>query len=219
VGKLLGLQVRCVLTDMSQPLGVAVGNALEIIESVEVLQGHGPSDIRDLSIELLAQMLLMSEKCSSLVAAKVLARRTLQSGVGFKKFLEMAKAQGASAAFLGHPTQLELGPDKLTIAAKKSGFIAKLDALSLGNLVIALGGGREKASDKIDPAVGLKILKKVGHSVSKDQALVEVYFNHTTLKQRGYSESDLENWIQRAVIISKTKPTGIKLVKKVISGS
>lgn len=217
VGKLLGLRVRAVLTDMNQPLGNMVGNSLEVLECLDLLRGKGPADLRDCTVELAAHMLVLGEKSSSLSAARAMAKKALQNGSALKKFQEMCKAQGATADVTETPEALELSENKIAFVAPKGGYIAKIDGQSMGMLLVRLGGGRQKASDQIDYGVGFELHKKLGAKVSKGEPIVTVYYNPEKLSANGMDLKAVLRWLGDTYTVATTKPKqALPLIKKVI---
>jgi pyrimidine-nucleoside phosphorylase len=175
IGLALGKQVTAYLTSMEQPLGEMVGNALEVVESVDVLNGGGPRDIVDLTVALGAEMLLLGGKAKNLKegAAKITA--SLHDGSALRKFGEIVTAQGGDARALTDLSRLPQAPDRAVFKAAKKGFITAMDAEAIGLAAMDLGAGRARSEDSVDPAVGLKLLKKVGAKVAVGEPLVEIH--------------------------------------------
>ncbi len=216
VGTALGLRVRAVLTDMSQPLGLAVGHSLEVLECLEILNGQGPTDLRDLTVELAAHMLVLGDKSSSIAAARAMARKGLQDGTALAKFGEMCRAQGATVNVVKNPEVLLVSPHHFTVAAAKSGYLSKIDGQALGTLLVRMGGGRQKTSDTIDHSVGFRLHAKLGASVAKGKPLATVYFNPEKLKTEGLTPEMVAREYAAAYSIAGTKVKATGLIKKVI---
>src|SRR5262249_31838654 len=138
----LGARAGALITDMSQPLGVAAGNALEVRESVEVLRGGGPAAVRELTIELAARMLGLSGAARDASAARQSAERALASGAAWERFVAMVKAQGGNAASVERADGLPRAPVVAEVKAQRAGTITAIDTFRLGELIVAIGGGR-----------------------------------------------------------------------------
>jgi pyrimidine-nucleoside phosphorylase len=170
----LGRRAQALVTDMSQPLGQAVGNILEVRESADVLRGGGPKDVRELTVELAAIMLSLSGAEPDPVSARARAQRALDSGEAWDKFLAMVEAQG------GDPHAVErdgLGraPRVAEIVASRAGRIVAIDTFGLGELVVRIGGGRAAKEDRIDPRVGLMVHRRLGDAIRSGDVLAELH--------------------------------------------
>ena len=168
VGHDAGLPTSVLLTDMDQPLGQAVGNACEVNEAVEVLQG-GSGVVRDLAIELGATLLLKMSVVEELDQAKMQIEKMIDQGYAFERFERMVHAQQGE---LHAPLPLA---ESHVITAERAGWVAKYDCRALGRAVVSMGGGRRKKGDQIDHAVGLKVHQRIGESVEKDDPLLTLY--------------------------------------------
>ncbi len=175
VGEGCGLAMRCFLTGMSSPLGDRAGNALEVQECLEVLAGKGPADTRELSLALATEMVRLARPTESLEAIRKRLEAHLGSGAALKKFLEIARAQGADLALLENPASLSRPLTKVEIKAERDGHIASIDVRALGLAVVELGGGRRLVTDAIEPWGGLTQLKRVGHKVERGAPLAVVH--------------------------------------------
>ncbi len=171
----LGARAAAVLTDMSQPLGVTAGNALEVREAIEVLRGRGPGDVRELTLVLAERMLELSGAERDRAIARVRAQRALDSGAAWDKFVAMVRAQGGDASSVEHPDGLPRAPLVAEVPAPRAGTVASIDTFGLGELVVAIGGGRRAKEDAIDPRVGLEVLRRVGDRVERGEALVRLH--------------------------------------------
>ena len=172
IGELVGIKTKCIITDMNQPVGYAVGNALEVIEVVDILKGkYIPKDVEEIIKELGANMLLLTNKASSLEEGKQAIIDCINSGKAYEKFLELIKSQGGDISYLENTDKFEKAKYIVPIKAEKSGVVAKLDALNIGELSGYLGAGRLRKEDSIDPKVGFVFNKKVGDSVSEGEVL------------------------------------------------
>jgi pyrimidine-nucleoside phosphorylase len=175
IGRGLGKEVTAYLTNMDEPLGLAVGNALEVRESVAVLQGGGPKDIVDLTVVLGAEMVWLGGRARNLAEAAAAIRTVLKNGKALDKFREMVAAQGGNPAAIDDVKILPQAPDRAIFAAAENGFIKHIDAEAVGLAAMDLGAGRARSEDAIDPAVGLVLNTKVGAQVCGGQPLMEVH--------------------------------------------
>jgi pyrimidine-nucleoside phosphorylase len=177
IGRHLGRKMTALIGDMSQPLGLAVGNALEVKEAVATLHGSGPEDFRDHCVDVAREMLLIAGKISDPVAAAEAARRTLEDGSAWAMFRAFIAAQGGDVAFVDEPERLPHAPLISPLASPAEGFIAQVDAREVGYTVVDLGGGRARKEDSIDPAVGVVLAEgtKVGQRVSRGAPLLWVH--------------------------------------------
>jgi pyrimidine-nucleoside phosphorylase len=169
----LGRKAAACITDMSQPLGAACGNALEVRESVVVLRGAGPADVRALTIELSATMLALAGLEPAMDAARALATRALDGGAAWTRFLEMVRAQGGDARRV--EAGLAGAPVVLEAKAGRAGVLAAIDTRGLGDCVAAMGGGRRAKEDAVDPRVGLMVRRRLGDRIAAGEVLAEVH--------------------------------------------
>jgi pyrimidine-nucleoside phosphorylase/thymidine phosphorylase len=184
IGRGLGKRMVAFITRMDQPLGRAVGNSVEVAECVECLQGGGPDDLVDLSIELAAEMVVMGEKAPSLDKARELCRGTIADGSALERFRRVVAAQGGDARAIDDLTRLPKARRKIDLEAPQSGYIHALAARAVGHATMLLGAGRARVDSVIDPAVGVILHKKVGDRVSRGEPLCTLLVN---------DESALEN--------------------------
>lgn len=171
----LGAKASALVTDMSYPLGGAVGNALEVREACETLHGRGPADTRELTLELAAEMIRLAGAAADAGAARAAAEAALDSGAAWEKFLRMVEAQGGDAKLLETPERLHPAPIVSVVPSPASGVVAGCDCFAVGELVVALGGGRRAKEDDIDPRVGLVVLKRPGDVVREGEPLAELH--------------------------------------------
>ena len=174
IGKKYDREVVCVLTNMDFPLGNAVGNALEVKEAIDTLQGIGPKDLTNLVI-VLASYLISMDKNISLEEAKALAIQNIRNGNAYKKFEELVDAQK------GDINSIKISDKVFSIKSAKTGFVARIDALKIGNLTNKIGAGRTNKNDIIDHSVGIVLSKKVGDYVVENEELAKVYLNEKDL--------------------------------------
>jgi pyrimidine-nucleoside phosphorylase/thymidine phosphorylase len=176
-GQRLGKRMTALITDMDQPLGRAVGNSLEVAECIEVLNGHGPDDLRELCLVLAAWMFLLGKSVRSVDEGRELAEKMIASGKAREKFREMIRLQGGNAAVMDDPGLLPRAKHQADVASPASGFVIGFMCEQIGTAGVLLGGGREKKEDSVDPAVGIIVHKKVGDKVSAGEALCTVHYN------------------------------------------
>jgi pyrimidine-nucleoside phosphorylase/thymidine phosphorylase len=176
IGRAHGVRTRALLTSMEQPLGTAVGHSLEVAECVRILAtGQGASDLVDLTVELTAHMLLLEEAAATLEAARAACRRHLDDGSALRLFREMVAAQGGDLAMVDDPERLPKARHREALPAPRSGFVRRLDALSVGRFVLGLGGGRNVITDSIDFGVGVLLHKKRGDRVEAGEPLLTAH--------------------------------------------
>lgn len=176
IGRSYGTPVTAVLTDMSQPLGRAVGNANEIRESVEILRGEGPPDTTALTVELGVEMLLLAGEHDR-AAARSRIERAITSGTAMDTMIRLVEAQGGDPAVVHDPSLLPRAEHVHVIEADRAGFVTRCDALAVGEASVRLGAGRATKDDDIDHGVGFEIDAKVGDRVEAGQPLARVAFN------------------------------------------
>jgi pyrimidine-nucleoside phosphorylase len=175
IGKLSGRKVTALLSDMNQPLGVAVGNALEVKEAVDTLHGSGPADFFEHCLVVASHLLMLGGKTTNLVDARVLAEKKLSDGTAWQMFRKLIIAQGGDVSFVDQTEKLPKAPIIDMVHASRDGNIAEINARIVGETAVVMGAGRAKKGDAIDFAVGLRILHKVGDHVKKGDALFEIH--------------------------------------------
>ena len=171
----LGTPVTALLTNMNQPLGQMCGNAVEVREVLDVLQGHGPADVRELTLQLAAELLLLTRGATSLAEATATASVPLDSGRAMERFERMVAAQG------GALNQLPKPAPATELLAEKSGFLTSIDTEQLGLALIELGAGRRQLHDRLDPTAGLQVLVRLGDQIQSGQPLLRVFSNAVDL--------------------------------------
>ncbi len=177
LGKSAGLEVKCVFTKMDEPLGWAVGNTLEIIESINFLKGDMPKDLRNVVLEIGSIMLQLAGKGDNLDENKIIMQKCIDSGKAFEKFEEMVKNQGGDITYLKDTSKFPKAKYSKEILSKESGKIVDLNAEKIGKLACTLGAGRVKKEDKIDMEAGIVLNKKVGQDVEKNEKIATIYSN------------------------------------------
>ncbi len=176
-GERMGKQVIALITDMDQPLGRMVGNALEVIEVVDILRGEGPEDLRDLCLELAGWMLHLGGVADSVVEGKKQSEKLIASGAALNKFRQMVELQGGNVRAIDDRKLLPQAQHARTITSAASGYVASVQCEQVGTAGVILGGGRERKEDAVDPAVGIVLQKKVGDFVSAGEALATIHYN------------------------------------------
>ncbi len=175
VGRAHGLAVTCEITDMEQPLGYAIGNALEVKEAIAALRGGGPADLVQLALVAGAEMLVRSGKARDRLAAKARCLRALADGSAFAKFRELVAAQGGDVALVDHPDRLPRTQRVETLRAERTAYVAAIAADRVGTASVRLGAGREKKGDPIDHATGIVLHAKVGTRIERGEPYAEVH--------------------------------------------
>jgi pyrimidine-nucleoside phosphorylase/thymidine phosphorylase len=177
IGRGLGKQVTALLTAMDQPLGWAVGNALEVVESIELLRGGGPDDLRQLTVALGAEMVLLARLAPDLAAARGAVERAIADGSGLARFRAIVEAQGGDPRVVDDPSRLPRAAQVIPLPSPADGVVEALDAEAVGLCAMALGAGRARVEDRVDPAVGVVLAMKVGDRVARGQPLCHVHRN------------------------------------------
>jgi pyrimidine-nucleoside phosphorylase len=178
IGKHAGRRVMALISDMNQPLGNAVGNALEVLEAIDTLQGGGPVDLREHCLEVAGHMLMLADKGDDLETTKKLAADSIEDGTAFEKFKSLVEAQGGDVSAVENPDRLPRATLIETVIASQVGFISGISAREIGLTAMTLGAGRSKKGDTIDHAVGVVVHKKVGEKVERGDALFTVHANN-----------------------------------------
>jgi len=173
-GQLAGVRTEALLTRMDAPLGRAVGNAIEVIESIETLRGQGPRDLTELSVLLAARMVLLAGRAASSEDAEALVRAAMASGAGLERFRQMIARQGGDPGVVDDPSRLALAAGREYVRAPRAGYVTGLDAMRIGRAAAALGAGRATAEDRIDHGVGIRILASLGALVRTGEPVLEL---------------------------------------------
>jgi pyrimidine-nucleoside phosphorylase len=175
IGKEVGLQVRAMLSGMAQPLGWAVGNALEVAEAVQTLKGRGPSDLVEVAYTIGAHLLHMAGQVPSVEAGMPIMQQALESGSGLDKFRQFVENQGGDPSFIDDTSLLPQAPVQRDLLATRHGYVASIDAEVLGRASVEIGAGRAVKGAKIDHAVGFVLRVKVGERVERGQSLAAIH--------------------------------------------
>ena len=177
IGKLAGRKMTAVISEMDQPLGNAVGNALEVKEAIETLKGNGPADLVELVLTLGSHMVLAAKKANSLEDAREKLELSLKDGSAFETFKSFVVAQGGSEEEVLHPEKLPAAKYVDEVICMEEGYVSKIQTEEIGRISLLLGGGRETKESEIDLAVGLVLMKKHGDKVACGEALAEIHAN------------------------------------------
>jgi len=210
LGRRANKKVQAVLTDMDQPLGYAVGNALEVMEVSQTLRNEGPTDLTQLAIELAARMMFLGKVSANLDAAREQAMGLLSSGEAFRKLQAVIAAQGGNPEVLNQFELLPNASGAQEILSPRTGFITKINAADIGQAAVLLGAGRDTMDRSIDPAVGVILERKVGDRVAAGGRLCTLYYTDET---RVEAAAQL---VEDAFHISASAPESRELVLEVI---
>jgi len=177
IGELAGRKTICLLSDMNQPLGHAVGNALEVKEAIETLKGGGPDDFHEHCLHVSAYMLMVGKRVRDLDEGRTLAEKAVSNGTAFEKFRVLVQAQGGDVSFVDDPEKLPKAKIVEVVNAPQTGYLAEVDARTVGEAAVSLGAGRAKKSDAVDHAVGFIVHHKVGEKVEVGESLFTIHAN------------------------------------------
>ena len=207
IGRSMGKRVVALITRMDEPLGRAVGNAVEVAESVQCLRGKGPRDLMEVTIELAAEMIVMGERARTIDEARGLCRRLIADGRALERFRRMIEAQGGDPRVVDDPTLLPAPRRRIDVTSSGAGIIGRLAARQIGHATMLLGAGRARVDSTIDPAVGILLHKKAGDYVTRGEALCTLLVNDesrlaevTTLVATAYSLTDDEMTVAEQVL-------------------
>lgn len=197
IGKHAGLRTMAIISDMNQPLGNKIGNSLEIEESIDLLKGKGPKDLEELTLEIAAYMLIFGEKATTKEEAKAILKENIANGSALARFKAMVIAQGGDGNVIEDYSIMPQAKYQIPYAAKANGLISKMTADEVGVASMLLGGGRQKAEDKLDYAVGIELFKKVGDAVNEGEAILMIYSNREDV-------SDVVSLLDQSITIGET---------------
>ncbi|WP_085246722.1 pyrimidine-nucleoside phosphorylase [Gilliamella mensalis] len=206
IGNQIGRRTMAIISDMSQPLGFAIGNALEIKEAIDTLQGHGPADLTELVLTLGSQMVVLANKAKTLEEARAKLQEVIKNGKAIEKFKTLIEAQGGDSSIVDHPEKLASAPYQIALPALKSGYVSKIIADQIGIAAMQLGAGRATKEDIIDPAVGIVLHKKVGDQVAEGEALLTIHASTDKLdaiKQKLYDNIIISDCANEPQLIYK----------------
>ena len=208
IGQSVGMNCMAVISDMNQPLGRMIGNALEIQETISILKGEGPDDITDLVLTLGSQMVVLAKKAATLEEARHMLEGVVADGSALESFRQMVIAQGGNGDVCDDPTIMPQAKYKVELPAQTSGVVAKMTADEIGIAAMLLGGGRQTKDDKLDYAVGLELHKKVGDPVQAGESLLTIYASREEL-------ADIKELLYANIeIAAEAEP--IKLIHEII---
>ena len=206
IGKASGVQTEAIITAMEAPLGRAVGNALEVIECLDVLKGGGPQDLVDVSVELAARMVVLGRVAGDLPGAREQVRRAIASGAGLERFRQIIEMQGGDPKIVDDHRRLPSVPDRWTVQASRNGFVTALNAELVGRASVVLGAGRDRVEDPVDPAVGIMVIAKPGDEVRAGDPVLEIHFRDTARLEAAKRLTD------QAVTIGDAPPVPGRLI-------
>jgi len=211
IGRRMDKRVQALITDMNQPLGYAVGNALEVMEVSQTLQNAGPTDLTRISLELAARMIYLAKLTTTLDEARELAQQKLLDGSGYKKFKEVIEAQGGNPQVLDRFELLPNATGVREISSPRAGYISAIDAEGIGKASSLIGAGRDTKEDTIDPAVGVILEVKVGQKVEGGAVLCRLYYTSDEKVEEASQQ------IEDAFRISASAPEERELILEVVS--
>ena len=176
IGNASGVKTEAIITAMESPLGHAVGNALEVIECLEVLKGRGPQDLIEVSVELTARMLVLGRVADDLPAAVLKVRQAIASGAGLERFRGIIEVQGGDPRIVDDYGRMPHVADRHIVTASRAGFVTAVNAELVGRASVALGAGRDRVDDPVDPAVGIMVVAKPGDAVREGEPVLELHY-------------------------------------------
>ena len=213
-GERMGKQVVALITDMDQPLGKMAGNALEVVEVIEVLRGGGPEDLRDLCLELAGWMLHLGGVSKTVAEGKQESAKLISSSKALEKFRQMVELQGGDARVIDDVKRLPQAEHTMQVLSAKAGFVGAIQCEQVGTACVILGGGRERKEDSVDPAVGIVLHKKVGDRVAAGEPLATIHYNAGERAERA------RQLIEASCVITDAAPsTKRPLIHRVIGKS
>jgi len=210
IGRRMDKKVQALITDMNQPLGYAVGNALEVMEASQTLQNAGPADLTKLSIEIAARMIFLGKKAPSLDDARRVAEKHLVEGTAYRKFKQAVAAQGGNPQALDKFELLPNATGMREVTSPRGGYVTSIDAEDIGSASNLIGAGRDKKEDTIDPAVGVILEVKMGEKVDAGSVLCRLYY---TKEDRVDEAAEM---VEDAFRISGQKPDERELILEVV---
>ncbi|AYC29344.1 pyrimidine-nucleoside phosphorylase [Paenisporosarcina cavernae] len=210
IGNSVGRKTMAIISDMSQPLGYAIGNALEVKEAVETLQGKGPADLTELCLVLGSQMVVLGGKAGTLEEARSMLQEVIDNGKALEIFKLFVKAQGGDETSIDDLEKLPQASYKHHVKARKSGYISFIEADEIGTAAMLLGAGRATKESEIDLAVGILLNKKVGDRVQEGDVLATIFANNSDV-------AEVSDRILEFMEISDNKPTVPQLIEEIIT--
>lgn len=210
IGDQVGRNTMAILSDMSQPLGKAIGNALEVREAIDTLRGEGPADLTELCLTLGSQMVVLGEKASTLTEAREMLEAVIEDGSALALFAHLIEAQGGNRGVVENPALLPKAQFEIPVKATTSGFITKMEADQIGIAAMLLGAGRATKEDEIDMAVGIMLEKKIGDAVEVGDVLAVIHSNREEVQ----ASIDL---LQEHIVIGKEHVAPPTLIGEIIT--
>lgn len=210
IGNNAGRYTIAVISDMNQPLGYAVGNALEVKEAIAALKGEGPEDLIELCVTLGSQMLIAGGKAKKEEEARSMLYKTIEDGSAFRKLVEFVAAQGGEKEAVYHTEYLPQADIEYPVFSCREGYVSYIECEEIGNCSLLLGGGRETKESQIDLSVGLVLKKKIGDKVKIGEPLAVI---HANTKEKA---KEVEEYFLKAYTIGKEKPEEVPLIKAII---
>jgi len=211
IGNNVGRKTMAVISDMSQPLGFAIGNALEVKEAIDTLKGEGPEDLTELCLTLGSHMVYLAEKASTLEEARELLQKAIEDGSALENFKVFLESQGGDPTVVDDPSKLPQAQYKVELEAKEDGYVSEIVADAVGTAAMWLGAGRATKDSVIDLAVGLELRKKIGDSVKTGDSLVTIYSNDENIenvKEKLYESIKVTSEHVKAPTLIHTEITG-----------
>ncbi|MEG0685831.1 MAG: thymidine phosphorylase, partial [Erysipelotrichales bacterium] len=209
IGKGLNKDVKAVITDMNQPLGYSIGNALEVKEAIATLNGEGPKDLEDLCIRLGSMMLVQAKEYTNEEDAAKILKENLYNGKAIAKFVELVKAQGGDQTYIEDPSKFEMASNIIEVKTDKEGYLYQLDALGVAQVALELGAGRHTKEEAIDYPAGIVLTKKVNDKVAKGDVIAYMHTNKET-------DEKLIKMLQDSLIVKDQKHEDTSLIKEII---
>jgi pyrimidine-nucleoside phosphorylase len=210
IGQQVGRKTMAVISDMNQPLGYAIGNALEVKEAIDTLKGKGPQDLTELCLTLGSYMVLLAEQAGTVEEAREKLQKSIQNGTALETFRSFLAAQGGDASVVDHPEKLPQAKYQINLPAKEDGFIADMEADSIGTAAMWLGAGRATKESKIDLAVGIILKKKMGDPIKKGETMATIYSNREDVE-------DVKEKLYESIKIAKKKVHAPTLIHEIIT--
>ena len=209
IGKLANKETVCIITNMDEPLGYAIGNNLEVIEAIKALKGNIPEDVKQVVLELGSYMLKLAGKGDNIGENKNKIIETINSGKAFNRFVQLVEKQGGDIAYIENLDKFEKAKYKIEIKSKKTGYVFSMNAQEIGKIASELGAGRIRKEDEIDYTAGIILNKKVGEKVEKDEIIATLYTNK--------EESEIvKQRIEQVIKVSNYKPKKIQTIMEII---
>ncbi len=209
-GERMGKKMVALITNMDQPLGRMVGNAMEVEECIEILHGGGPEDLRELCLHLAAWMFYLGGATKTVAEGKLLSEQIIASGKAFDRFRQMVELQGGDVSAIDDPTRLPSADHHVDVPSPSAGYVTEMLCEQIGTACVILGGGRERKEDSVDPAVGIVVHKKIGDRVAAGEALCTIYCH--SAQQAARAKSLLEQSYKISAVPPAHKPSLIHRV-------